>query len=180
MANLAAAPQVAAELGRSLTASEQVRVDVLLARVSAYIRHRTGRAYTPGTATYRGESTGLPLELDDATAVSAVRTVVDGTPTTETGYVLRSSVLHLVPEGTVEVDYTSAGTIPAEVRDVAAALTARVLDGPEPWVTGVSIDDASERYGDGFDPLLTTVEETVLAANSLRRFGATAMSVSLE
>lgn len=184
MTNLAVQADVETSIGRTLTAAEVAKVAGALARASAAVRARTGRKYEAGTFTVRRKVRDGRVALDAPATVTVVSDVNDdGSITAVTGFTLRGSTLYDLGscERWVEVTYTTTGTVPAEIKEVAAAMAGRDLLSARPQgatsytiTTGpfsesASFDDAS----DSVEP--TSSEAKIIARYALRRGGSVSL-----
>lgn len=128
MTALATSTDVEAELGRTLTTAEAAKVDAALDKASALVRAETGRKFEAGTYTVRRKVRRGRVVLDaPATVTSVIAVDGDGTVTAITGAILRTedeTVYNLGCDRWVEITYTTAGEVPAELVPVVAALAA--------------------------------------------------------
>lgn len=182
MVALATATDVANELGRALTSQETAEVAVALDSASDYVRTVTGRKFEAGTYTVRRRACGGRVWLDSPATVTGVVSVDSaGLTTAVTGFRLRGSTLYGLGDGWVEVTYATAGTIPADIRRVVAAMAARDITEDRPQgatsytVTKGPFSESAqfEEPTDSIEP--TRAEAKVLAKYGARRFGSVSL-----
>ncbi len=168
MAALATRPDVEVDIGRALTAEESSRVERVLDRASAYVRAQTGRRYQAGATTVRRRVRDGRIVLDDPTSVQAVREVNTGVAaTTLIGWILDGDAVLGLDGCWVEVDYTSAGDVPTEIRDVTAALAGRLLTAPALGLSARQAGPLLEQYRTVSDAA-TEADRAVLERHRLR------------
>lgn len=129
MTALATSTDVEAVLGRTLTEAEDAKVSSALDRASAVVRAETGRFFDDATHTVRRFVRKGRALLDDPDTITAIYLIgCDGATSSLTGYTLRGDTVYgLGGDGTIEVEYVTAGTIPADIVGVTAAMAARDL-----------------------------------------------------
>lgn len=184
MTALATQADVVTSIGRALTTAEAAKAAGALDRASALVRAATDRKFQAGTFTVRRKVRGGRVALDSPATVTAVDGVNDdGSVTAVTGYTLRGSTVYDLGacEVWVEVTYTTAGTIPAEIVTVTAAMAGRdiLADRPQgatsytitrgPFAESASFEDGS----DSVEP--TSSEAKILARYAMRRAGAVSL-----
>lgn len=192
MTALATTEQLAARLGRDITADELARVTALLEDASAAVRSYTGQHFTSEERTARLRVTRGRVRLPQrpVTAVAAVADTneVDVTFTWDAGdsVDLTANPLNAwelegrtSPLRYVDVTYTAGYTdIPSDIVAVVCSIAGRSfgLDPQMGGITSESIGDASLSYGTigAAGPLgLLPDERAVL--DRYRRIGGTAM-----
>lgn len=179
MTALAVQADVVTAIGRTLTAAEITALPGALAKASSVVRAVTGRLYEAGTFTVKRRVRCGAVRLDSPATVTTVKRVsTAGTETTLTGWVLRGDTVYGINcGGWVEVTYTSAGTIPAEVVEVTARIAARILtssapEGAESWTVTRGPFTESATFGESTDAATPTVSEVqILNRHALRRQG---------
>lgn len=184
MTALATQSDVETAIGRTLTTAEAAKAAGALARASALVRAITDRKFEAGTYTVRRKVRAGRVTLDSPATVTGVNEVNDdGSVTSVTGYTLRGSVVYDLGtcERWVEVTYTTAGTIPAEVVAITAAMAGRDITANRPqgatsytitrgpFAESASFEDAS----DSVEP--TSSEAKILARYAVRRAGAVSL-----
>jgi hypothetical protein len=146
MTSLASALDVEAILGRSLTATEQARVEAILARLSAAFRREAQRPKlgVAGTSTMRLKVHDEHIYLPEP--IVSIESVVDDDGTSVTDYEVQGNSLWLdgYPSSVfLHVEYEHTGAIPDEVRLVIADAARKVLLVPDEATTGVTKHDTS-------------------------------------
>lgn len=136
---LASAEDVEEVLGRSLTSTEQIRVEPILNKASELFRRESGQTFTDGTSEVRlrvrgGDTVYLPQR-----PVVSVESVVDDDGET-VEYTYRGQTLTLTQTGPlwVVVEYTHGGDVPDLVKLAVAEIGAVVLRIDSLALTGVT------------------------------------------
>lgn len=129
---LASSEDVAAHLGRSLTAAEDDRVGGILAKASALFRRTSRQDFTEGESTVRLKVNGGEVRLEQIPAV-AVSEVADDKGI-DIDHELAGQRLTVTRNGCplashefVTVTYTHGATVPDLVRETIAEIAAKVL-----------------------------------------------------
>lgn len=173
MTTLAASEDVEAVLGRTLTADESARIGAILDAASAAVREATGRKYEAGTYTVTRKARGGKLRLDDpATVTEIVEVGCDGSESAVTGYTLRGDTVYgLGCAGWVEVTYTTAGDVPADLVSTVASMAARDLTNETPaGATGWTVTKGPFTESATFDSPTEAIESTSSEARVIRRY----------
>lgn len=126
---LASQEDVAAALGRALTASELLQVDAFLTQASELFRKASGRTFTPGRKTSRLKVNGGEVRLPE-TPVTDVHSVTDddGAGLSYTRFAATLTVA-LRSHSFVRVDYSFGDeAVPELVVTTVAAMAARVFN----------------------------------------------------
>lgn len=183
MAALATSADVVAEIGRALTSEETAKVDAALESASDYVRTTTGRRFEAGTYTVTRYARGGQVRLDSPDAVTAVN-VIDslGTATLmdASGYALRGSALFGLGWGRFEITYTSAGTVPDDLKRVVAAMAARDITEDRPQgATSYTVTKGPFSEAASFDEPQDSIEPTRAEAKIIAKYGPRASSKSL-
>lgn len=137
MAALASQSDVEASLGRSLTSTEETRVDRLLAGASLLARQIARRPFEAGDYSVGRIVRGNTVRIPEAGTVTEVRAIdCEGVVTTlvaDTDYTARGKVIYgLRCYRDVEIDYTATADIPADVVGAVADMVADVYTAPAP------------------------------------------------
>lgn len=179
MTALATSTDVVADLGRALTAAESAKVGAALDKASALVRAETGRFYEADTFTVRRKVSGGKVTLDDPTSVTTVTEVdCDGNATNLSGYTLRGATVYgLGCDRWVEVEYDCAGTIPAALVTVVAAMAGRSItasapEGVESYTVTRGPFTESASYGATSDSVAATPSELAIIRRHRLRPGA--------
>lgn len=124
---LATSTDVAAVLGRSLTAEETAKVGAVLDKASELFRHRSGQQFTTGTSTVRVRNRVGVVTLPQR-PVTAVTSVVDDDGVAVTyEFDDRFQISVTSTEKFVTVTYSHGGTVPDLVRLTVAEIAKKVL-----------------------------------------------------
>lgn len=140
MTDLITIDDVEIALQRSLTTSEEARVEQLITQVSAYIEHRTGLAFASFTdvtyrfqADYTGTVDLVPGPANDVSAVTAVVSnyypLYNGQGWGYDGY---NTVYNLYPNQAVDITYSGGlDDVPEDLKGVALdGVLRKFLAGP--------------------------------------------------
>jgi hypothetical protein len=173
VAALASSSDVEASLGRSLTSTEEERVERLLAGASLLARDISRRPFEAGDYTVTRLVRGDRVHLPEVATVTEVRAVdADGTATVLSDYTHRGKTIYgLAGYRDVEVDYTVASDyeVPDDVVGAVADMVAAVFTAPAP------ADVASQAAGP-FAVTYRTSAGTLVAdgvvLRTLKRYGA--------
>jgi hypothetical protein len=139
---LASSEDVATQLGRALTETEQARVSGILAKASDLFRRKARQDFTPGSSTVRLKSNGgqIRLEQEPVTAVASVvddcGDAVDHRWSGQLLWVSRNGC-PLASHEFVTVTYSHGGEVPDLVRQTIAEVVARVLNVDARALSGV-------------------------------------------
>ena len=135
---LATSTDVAASIGRALTALETARVGAILDKASELFRDRSGQRFAPGTSTVRLKVNAGRVYLPQHPVV-AVTTVTDDDGTA-VEYTLLDQWLTLERRSDqfVNVSYSHGGTVPELVRLTIADIARKVLTIDPSAATGMS------------------------------------------
>lgn len=147
---LAASTDVAAAIGRTLTAEESARVDGLILLASASVEDWTGYRFAPGdytvSRTVRGRRVPLPATVE---SVNEVRDVDqwDGSAEVidEDDWTLRASTIWTSARF-VEVDFTVEAEVPEEVVALVASIAANTIAMPAAGVASEATGPFSVSY----------------------------------
>lgn len=166
MTALATSTDVAAVLGRALTADESARVAAELDKASAYVRAKTRRAFAAGphTVLRRVRDSGT-ITLDAPSSVASVSAVdCDGSLDVLSGWVLRGLKVYGLPaRAWVEVVYTASATVPAALISLTAELaTTGLANTITPGLKSITKGPFSETYEDGAHGIVLTDEQAVV------------------
>jgi hypothetical protein len=172
MAAMAIRADVEAEIGRALSSAEAAKVDAALESASDYVRAETNRKWAAGTYTVRRRVRGGRVALDAPATVTVVSAVdrLGGTSAV-TDYTLRGSTLYGLGCGWVEVTYTTAGTVPDELKRIVAAMAARDITEDRPQgATSYTVAKGPFTESASFDEPQDSAEPTRAEAKIIRRY----------